>query len=73
MIFLQNCIKNQKKLQYNSEIDDMNRVVVFTTEDNLENFRYFKTTVLDGGFKSAPLTLNSYLRCSVLYAISICL
>ncbi|KAG0440845.1 hypothetical protein DMUE_1456, partial [Dictyocoela muelleri] len=46
--------KNKKFLNFDSGMEDINSIVVFTTEENLEHFQYSNIVICDGTFKSAP-------------------
>ncbi|KAG0440741.1 hypothetical protein DMUE_1521 [Dictyocoela muelleri] len=48
---LQVTLRNKKFLFFDSGMDDENRVVVFTTSENLENFMFSRVVVCDGTFK----------------------
>ena len=46
--------KDKEFLFFDSGIEDANRIVVFTKEENLEHFINCKTVICDGTFKSSP-------------------
>lgn len=51
---LQNTSRGRKFLQFDSGMFDENRIVIFSTEENIDHFHHSKTIVIDGTFKSSP-------------------
>ncbi|KAG0422861.1 hypothetical protein DMUE_6175, partial [Dictyocoela muelleri] len=51
---LQITTRGKKFLFFDSGMEDPNRIIVFTTEENLEHFIFSKIVVCDGTFKSSP-------------------
>lgn len=64
---LQKTFRNRKFLFYDSGMKDENRVVVFTTYQNLEHFKFSNVVVCDGTFKSAPSCFDQLftVQCNV--------
>ncbi|KAG0440809.1 hypothetical protein DMUE_1474 [Dictyocoela muelleri] len=46
--------ENKKFLFFDSGINDINRVLIFTTEENLTHIEYSDVLICDGTFRSSP-------------------
>lgn len=64
---LHNTNKDRKFLFYDSGMEDVNRIVVFTTEENIEHFCYSNVVICDGTFKSCPSNFEQLytIQCKV--------
>lgn len=61
MTYQLNCrlpLETKKKLFFDSEWDEFDRIVVFTTEKNLKHFNFSKIVICDGTFKSCPINFE---------------
>jgi hypothetical protein len=64
---LQFIIKKKPFLFYDSGIDDTNRIVIFTTKENILHFIYSKVIICDATFKSATTNFEQLftIHCNV--------